>query len=230
MQHTRSAFLAGVSAALFLPGPARAASLESIDDPDTTTRLSPGQALKLLTDGNARFRSGTMEHPNQTPGRRREVAPKQAPFACVVSCSDSRVPPEVAFDRGLGGLFVSRVAGNTADDLVTGSIEYAVEHFHTPLVMVLGHQRCGACAATVDTLRDGVLPPASIASVVRAILPIARTIPPGPNQLDQIIDANAIAVARTLAASPVLHEAVSAGKLRVVAAHYSLDSGAVTIL
>ncbi|HTJ24808.1 MAG TPA: carbonic anhydrase [Candidatus Limnocylindria bacterium] len=228
-QHTRSAFLAGASA-LLLSAPAAAASLESIADPDTAASMSADQALKLLMDGNARFRNGTMEHPNQTPARRREVAPKQAPFACVVSCSDSRVPPEVVFDRGLGDLFVSRVAGNTADDVVTGSVEYAVEHFHTPLLMVLGHQRCGACAATLDTLHDGVLPADAVASVVRAILPVARTISPGPDELERLVDANARATAATLGMSPVLHAAAGKGALRVVTARYDLDSGTVVLL
>lgn len=113
---------------------------------------------------------------------------------------------------------------------MTGSIEYAVDHFHTPLVVVLGHQRCGAVAATLDTIASGVLPPASIATLVRAILPVAKAVPQGPDWLARVIDANARAAAATLALSPILHHASAAGKLRVVAAHYSLDSGHVTVL
>lgn len=229
MQHTRSAFLAAASA-FALTVPAGAASLQATADPDTRPQTPPQQALQRLRAGNRRFVGGTMRHPDQTPARRRAVAPKQQPFACIVDCADSRVPPEIVFDQGLGDLFVCRVAGNIADDAVTGSIEYAVEHFHTPLVVVLGHQRCGAVAATLDTVESGVLPPASIAALVRAILPIAKAIPAGPDRLERVIDANARAVAATLALSPVLHHAIEGGALHVVAAHYSLDSGNVTVL
>jgi carbonic anhydrase len=229
LQHTRSAFLAAASA-FALAAPAGAASLESTADPDTRALTTPQQALQRLREGNQRFVAGTMRHPDQTPARRRGVAPKQQPFACIVDCADSRVPPEIVFDQGLGDLFVCRVAGNIGGDAVTGSIEYAVEHFHTPLVVVLGHQRCGAVAATLDTIDTGVLPPASIAALVRAILPIAKAIPAGPDRLERVIDANARAVAATLALSPVLHHAIEARALHVVAAHYSLDSGNVTVL
>jgi carbonic anhydrase len=237
LQHTRSAFLAAASAfvasassAQALAAPAGVASLEATADPDTPALVSSAQALQRLRAGNARFVAGTMQHSDQTPARRRAVAPKQQPFACVLDCADSRVPPEVVFDQGLGDLFVCRVAGNIADDAVTGSIEYAVEHFHTPLVVVLGHQRCGAVAATLDTITSGVLPPASIATLVRAILPIAKAVPQGPDWFARVIDANARAAAATLALSPILHHAIAAGKLQVVAAHYSLDSGNVTVL
>ena len=111
-------------------------------------KLTPDQALTQLLRGNERFVAGWPDHPNQSARRRREVSDSgQQPFAIILSCSDSRVPPEIIFDQGLGDLFVIRVAGNIIDDAILGTIEYAVEHVHAPLVMVLGHDKCGAVTA-----------------------------------------------------------------------------------
>src|SRR5262249_39949150 len=107
------------------------------------------EALAKLMDGNKRYASSHSLHPHQSAGRRHELEATQHPFACILSCSDSRVPPEVVFDEGLGDLFVVRVAGNIVDSAVTGSIEYAVEHLGTPLVLVMGHEKCGAVQATL---------------------------------------------------------------------------------
>ena len=107
-------------------------------------------ALARLLEGNARYVESRAARPDQTPERRAEVATVQHPFALVLGCADSRVPPEIVFDQGLGDLFVIRVAGNVLDDQVLASIEYGVEHLHIPLVIVLGHERCGAVVATID--------------------------------------------------------------------------------
>ncbi len=100
--------------------------------------------------GNNRYLEGNLEHPHQTLERRGDLASGQEPFACVLSCADSRVPPEIVFDQGLGDLFVLRVAGNIVNDMIMGSLEYAVEHLGASLIVVLGHKRCGAVSATVQ--------------------------------------------------------------------------------
>ena len=113
--------------------------------------LTPDRALTQLLRGNERFVAGWPDHPNQSARRRREVSEAgQHPFAIILSCADSRVPPEIIFDQGLGDLFIVRVAGNVLDDVVLGTIEYAVEHLQVPLVMVLGHDKCGAVTAAVE--------------------------------------------------------------------------------
>lgn len=225
MQPTRSAFL--TAASVLLAATPALASIESVADPDSPASMSPQEALHRLVEGNGRFTAGSMQHPRQGAARRREVAPKQTPFAVVLDCADSRVPPEIVFDQGLGDLFVCRVAGNTADPAITGSIEYAVAHFHTPLIVVLGHDRCGAAAATLDTVDSGTMPPASIAAVVSAILPYAKPASSGASRLTETIDANARAVASVLAMSPVIRPEITAGTLRVVAARYTFESGHV---
>ena len=105
--------------------------------------------LQRLIDGNRRYVDGRLQHPNQTPARREEVARGQKPFAAVVACADSRVAPEVVFDQGLGDLFVLRVAGNVANDMILGSLEYAVLHLGVGLVAVIGHKGCGAVQAAI---------------------------------------------------------------------------------
>src|SRR5258708_1679634 len=112
--------------------------------------MSAEAALKLLLDGNQHFVAGKLEHPNQTAERRTEVAKGQHPFASVLACSDSRTPPEIIFDRGLGDIFTVRVAGNVADKVVIESRDYSVKHLGVRLVMVLGHRRCGAVIAAVE--------------------------------------------------------------------------------
>ncbi len=116
--------------------------------------MSAEQALKLLLEGNQRFVAGKLEHPNQTPERRTEVAKGQHPFASVLACSDSRTPPEIIFDRGLGDIFTVRVAGNVADKVVIESLDYSVKHLGVRVVMVLGHRRCGAVIAAVEGHED----------------------------------------------------------------------------
>ena len=110
--------------------------------------VSGEEALQMLRAGNARFVAQARLHPHQTVARRMEVATGQQPFATIVGCADSRVPPEIIFDQGIGNLFVVRVAGTVLDDSALGSIEYAVEHLGAHLIVVLGHERCGAVGAT----------------------------------------------------------------------------------
>lgn len=186
------------------------------------------QALARLMEGNARYARHKEQHPDESLARRKEMEQGQHPFAVVLSCSDSRVPPELIFDEGLGDLFVIRVAGNVAGDDELGSIEYAVEHLNTKLIVVLGHEKCGAVTAAVE----GGNPPGHLKPLVSAIQPAveeARNLP--GDKIHNCVVANARRVARQLRESePVLKEKVEQEGVKVVAAEYALDSGAVTLL
>ncbi len=232
MQHSRFAFLTGATAVL-LAAPAVSApdpTASPTPAPPPECRLgpvSPADALTRLRTGNERFVVSKMQHRDQI-ARRRELAGSQCPFATVVACTDSRVPPEVVFDQALGELFTCRVAGTVADTPVTGSIEYAASEFKPPpgLVVVLGHEDCGAVKAALSTLKSGLLPGASVGPLVREILPnIAAEM-----TLETAVQANAIAVARMLRRSPVLKPKIDNKTLLVVPAYYRLVSGRVEFL
>jgi len=186
------------------------------------------QALERLVAGNKRYVAAQQAHPHEAPERRAELSDGQYPFAVILGCADSRVPPEVIFDQGLGDLFVIRVAGNVLDDCVLGSIEYAAAHLHTPLIVVLGHSKCGAVGATVEGGElEGHLP--SLAAAIQPAVDQARGLP--GDLVDNAVRANATMVVGQLKASePVLSELVDAGKLKVVAACYDLDTGEVELL
>ncbi|MDQ2681355.1 MAG: carbonic anhydrase [Candidatus Eremiobacteraeota bacterium] len=193
---------------------------------------SPKVAMQLLLAGNQRFVEGHSATRND-PSRREELAGGQQPFAIVLSCSDSRVPPELVFDRGLGDLFVVRVAGNYATSDGIGSIQYAVEHFESPLIFVLGHSSCGAIHATVDNLRAGSPPvPGNIQNIVTAIDPAAKAVLHKPG--DVYMNAAEENVRRTVATIHSTHvsiaPAIKAGKLEVIGGIYDLASGRVRVV
>lgn len=192
------------------------------------TSTTPDDALQRLLVGNARFVGGHARHPHQSPERRAELSGTQAPIAVVLGCADSRVPPEIIFDQGLGDLFVLRVAGNVIDDMVLGSIEYAVVHLDARLVMVLGHTQCAAVTATA--LGDGL--EGHITNLARAIQPaVDRASEMDGDLLDSAVKHNASMMAAQLRRSqPLLAPMVGSGKLTVVAAHYDLASGVVKVL
>lgn len=192
-------------------------------------QLTPNQALTHLLRGNERFVAGWPDHPNQSAQRRRAVSDSgQQPFAIILSCADSRVPPEIIFDQGLGDLFVIRVAGNVLDDIILGTIEYAVEHMHTPLVMVLGHDKCGAITVAVEHVPIH----SHVQAVLEALQP-ALLLAEGRegDQVSTAIDANVRYAVKTLQGSePVLMGACTTGQLRIVGARYDLDTGEVKII
>lgn len=185
--------------------------------------IDPDEAMKKLIEGNSRFVGAKPVHPDQTASIREELAKGQKPFAVILTCSDSRVPPEIVFDQGLGDLFVIRVAGNIVDD--NGSIEYAAEHLGTRLVVVLGHERCGA----VDATLKGGEAPGHIASLVKAIKPaVDKGKKEKGDPLENSIKNNTLSVAQKIRNSkPLLDELVKEGKLKVVSARYDLDDGRV---
>jgi carbonic anhydrase len=190
--------------------------------------LTPDQALEKLMEGNKHYASSHSQHPHQNARRRHELEKDQHPFACILSCSDSRVPPEIVFDEGLGDLFVVRVAGHIVDNAVTGSIEYAVEHLGTKLVLVLGHERCGAVQATLG----GGEPGTHIQSLVEAISPAVTDAKKKPGEpLANAVRANVQLVVQQLRQSgPILADQVRDHRIRIVGAVYELDSGSVLLL
>lgn len=185
-------------------------------------------ARQKLLDGNKRYVEEKFSHPGQTAERRAEVSKGQYPFAVIVSCSDSRVPPEVIFDQGLGDLFVIRLAGNILDDAALGSIEYAVEHLGVKYIMVLGHERCGAVGATVK----GGEAPGHIGRLIEAIKPAVDKVRNDPGDLlDNAVRANVLMVVQQLKSSaPILEEFVHKNGLTIEGARYDLDDGVVVFL
>src|SRR5438132_12834520 len=191
--------------------------------------VPPAEAISRLKDGNSRYTNGNQQHPRQSTKQRVELIKNQHPFAIVVGCADSRVPPEIVFDQGLGDLFVLRVAGNVIDDHSLGSIEYAVDHLAVRLIVVLGHQSCGAVKPAKETHASKNETPAHIQSLGTAIQTAVEATVHG--DLETTVKANVKDVVQALRSStPVLKPKVDSGELRVLGAYYSLDTGAVSFL
>jgi carbonic anhydrase len=189
-------------------------------------------ALQRLLNGNLRYVANYLQSPGQHAERRTQVAEGQNPFAAILCCADSRVPPEIIFDQGLGDLFVVRVAGNVVDDEILGSLEYAVEHLGVKLILVLGHERCGAVRAALESRVTGGHADGNLGRLIHSLQPAidAADVTVG-NVWDVVINANAQLTAQTLAKTgPFLHEAVKKGELQVTAARYDLNTGLVSLL
>lgn len=199
---------------------------------EAAPKVTPEEALQKLVEGNQRYVQQQMTGIKLCAvGERQKLAGSQAPYAIILSCSDSRVPPELIFDEGLGEIFVVRVAGNIADPVVLGSIEYAAEHLGSPLVMVLGHERCGAVKATVET---GGKAEGNIGAIVTTIAPALNGAAKNDDKsryVENVVAENIKLVKESLTAkSPVLAELAKTGKLKIVTAKYDLDDGKVTLL
>jgi carbonic anhydrase len=218
--------------------------------------ISPSEAISRLKEGNGRFTAGNPHHPHesvderkyiaansyenagalsmgmtseQAVKRRAELTKSQHPFAIILSCSDSRVPPEIVFDEGLGDLFIVRVAGNVLNDEGLGSIEYGVDILGARLIVVLGHQSCGAVDAAMKTVAAKGKAPGHIQSLVTAIKPVVDSTPKG--DLDTTIKANVKHVVDALRSStPILKAKVDSGEIQAIGGYYRLDTGAVTFL
>jgi carbonic anhydrase len=203
---------------------------QSTDHPSTAQAPSSEQIWTSLALGNQRFVEGKPAR-HDAVADRRTLQKTQHPLVAVLSCSDSRVPPEAVFDQGLGKLFIVRVAGNSSDPIGVGSLEYAVEHLGTVMIVVLGHQSCGAVTAACSGEK---MPTSNLESVVAPIAQscsVARQHPPGESLVDFAIRDHVHKTAMDLLTqSTVLKHAHDEGKLTIVEAYYSLDSGAVTKL
>ncbi|MEV6235791.1 carbonic anhydrase [Lentzea sp. NPDC051838] len=220
---TRRAFV-GLTATALVTTPAAA----------TATPKAADDAWTRLLEGNSRFVEGRQIHPHATGHWREQLVDGQHPFACVLGCADSRVPPEIVFDDGLGDIFTIRAAGEVLDSSVIGSIEYAVQHLHVPLVVVLGHANCGAVSATIDVVRGKGHVTGDISTLVRTIEPAVRaTTPDADDQrfLAACVAEQALRTAEILQErSVIIREAVAGKTLSVLAASYDLGSGRVVRL
>jgi carbonic anhydrase len=181
-----------------------------------------------LLAGNQRYVTNHQQHPDESLAWRVELTKGPHPIAVILGCADSRVPPELIFDQGLGDLFVIRVAGNIVDDAVLASIEYAVEHLGTKLVVVLGHEKCGAVSAVVE----GGPAAGHLGALFTAIRPAMEAASKEPgDKVHNCVIANARRVAAQIRESePVLKKQVAGKVLKVLAADYALDTGKVTLL
>ncbi|WP_409997210.1 carbonic anhydrase [Bradyrhizobium cosmicum] len=226
----RSAMLFG-AAAMGLAFTGGAFAKETKAPPKPQNVLSPDAALKRLMEGNARYVQGVaLRH--DFKHEREALAGGQNPFAAVLSCADSRIAPEYAFDAGRGDLFVCRVAGNFAGVETIASMEYAVAVLGAPLILVLGHDACGAVDATLKAIRDNKSPPGHIPTLVDAIAPAAKAaMQQGGEVLDQAIRQNVIDnVAKLKSAAPILNAAAEQGKLKVLGGIYRLTTGTVDLI
>jgi len=205
--------------------------------------VSPDEALQKLMDGNKRYVENQMTGTKLCDlSTRTSLSKSQKPYAIILSCSDSRVPPEIIFDKGLGEIFVVRVAGNIPDPIVLGSIEYAVEHLGSPLIMVLGHERCGAVTASVGAKGK---PEGNIGAIIKTIAPAIKNASKDceackgeakcketrkEEYVECAIKANVKSVTASLTKkSSVLKHMVEQGKIKIVAAKYDLDDGVVSL-
>ena len=204
-----------------------AAELEVSANQKNSEPVSPDAALKRLLDGNKRFMQFHPEYPNHSQARLQAVATAQRPFATLLSCADSRVPAEIIFDRGIGDLFDVRIAGNVVTPEALGSIEYAVAVLGSPLIMVLGHERCGAVTAAVK----GETLPGQIGTFVKAIKPaIANLQSKSDEDVENAVVANVQYQVNKLRQSELLNQLVLEGKLKIIGGRYDLDTGEVTII
>jgi carbonic anhydrase len=189
--------------------------------------LNGKDALGLLIEGNRRYVHNNRTYPNQSQSKRLDLKKGQTPHTVILGCSDSRVPPEHVFDQGFGDLFVVRVAGNVIDDIVLGSIEYAVEHLEAGLLMVLGHSDCGAVQAARSYHKLG----GHLPSIAEAIKEAVSSVGGGFGDLNSVVRAHARITAGHLRGSlPVLAPLVESGSLVVVSAFYDFDTGIVELL
>ncbi len=186
------------------------------------------ESLQKLKEGNERFIRTNYKHPHQSKYRRFEVLKGQHPFAVIITCSDSRVPPDIIFDQGLGDLFVIRNAGNVSDEHVIASVEYAVCHLGIPLVVVMGHQSCGAVTAALQDSKDSI----HITNLVNSIKPAVRMARKKKGDLlDNSIRKNVEIVVDELRSSrPIIANLVKKSSVKVMGAYYHLDTGKVDFI
>lgn len=192
---------------------------------------SPAAAWKALKEGNERFVAGQPEHPSQSIQHRAALAATQRPSTVVFGCADSRVAAEIIFDQGLGDMFVVRTAGHVIDSAVLGSIEYAVQVLEVPLVVVLGHDSCGAVQATLDALDEGKVPGGFIRDVVERVTPsvlIGRR--EGMTRVDEFEARHVIETgSQLLLRSTVISNKVNSGDLAIVGVTYRLADGQISL-
>jgi carbonic anhydrase len=204
---------------------------ETKPPPKPQNVMTPAAALERLLKGNARYVEGVAQR-HDFKHERVALAGGQNPYAAILSCADSRIAPEYAFDSARGDLFVCRVAGNFANNESVASLEYAVAELGTPLILVLGHDACGAIAATIKSLKDGTTLPGHLPSLVDALAPAVKAVSQqGGDTLADAIRQNVLDNVKKLSsATPILSAAVEQGKLKVVGGIYRLKDGRVEMV
>ena len=227
------AALGAVAAAMPLRNSAAIAAEPATGAPPKTS-LTPDQALARLEDGNARLLRNDTFGENISRARRLALAKGQAPFAALVGCADSRLSPELLFSEGLGELFIVRTAGNYVDEAGLGSLAYSVAALGVPLIVVLGHERCGAVEAATKLVTDNAQLPPVLTRMVQPILPAvidarSQHAKQGGDLLDHAVHMNVRHVAKQLreTTEPLFRGPLDSGKLKVVGAYYDLDTGRV---
>lgn len=205
--------------------PERAVGEESIVV-DTTVKTAE-EALQFLKEGNKRFVNDDTEIINVSSEKRDELEEGQAPYAIVISCSDSRVTPSHVFNAGLGELFEIRVAGNVLDDCALGSVEYGIEHLGCPLLVVMGHEKCGAVTAAYEAYEKNKEVEGAIGEIVEEIMPSIEAV--HGSSVEDAAHANVKHTIWELKQNPIVDHAIKEGKLKIVGAYYDLD-GTVTFL
>lgn len=194
--------------------------------------MTPDEALEILKEGNRSFLSDRPCHPPLGREERLRLAAEQHPIAAYLSCSDSRVSPELLFGRGLGDLFIVRNAGNTLCSTALGSLEFAVANLNVPLIVIMGHENCGAVRAAVSLVRDRTVHSGNISKILQSLVPAVLE----AGEADDLVEAAVLQNVRRVVcelqheASPALLDPQRAGTLRMVGAYYHLASGAVTFL
>jgi len=230
----RSLMALGVAAAATAAGVTRVlAPFPAVAAHSQATSLSADDALSALKTGNGRYVSQPQECVVGLAEARARVAGAQSPWATIISCADSRVPPELVFGGlGLGELFVARNAGNLVDTATMGTVEYGAAVLGSPLIVVMGHSHCGAVSAACDVVTENATYPGSIGPMIDPIVPAALAVRDAAGDfLDNAVRESAKRTAARLAATSfVLADLLKAGKLKIVAAHYELVSGAVTFM
>ncbi len=236
VRQTRRAFCVGGAGVL---GVACVGGVPSVLAKGAEPRKAGGpngdEALAMLLEGNRHFAAGTLTHPGRSPADFQPLSAGQSPIVGILGCSDSRVPPEILFDQPIGGIFAVRVAGNYvsgAGAAVKGSLEYAVEELHVPLVVVLGHSQCGAVKAAIAQIHGQEMLPGSIHDLVDSIKPaVMEAERKSGDPLEAAVRSNvARGVERLKGLSPILAPRVKAGTLKVVGMTYDMESGRVAVL
>lgn len=234
MQQGRVTLLSGVMTACLIVASPVAVAVADTQSAESQAAMTPDEALGLLRDGNARFVTGTTVR-RDLREQVRQTSAGQYPFAAVLGCIDSRVPPELVFDTGIGDLFVARIAGNGVDEELLGSLEFATEVAGARLIVVLGHTRCGAVMGACDGVEMGSL--TRTLALLEPAIAAAREAVPGkhdssnPAFVAHVTEANArLGASALVERSPILARLVQAGRLRVVPAIYDVDSGKVEFL
>ena len=190
--------------------------------------VNTDDAKNLLIEGNKRFVSGNVLSEDISKENLKKLSGGQKPFAVVVSCSDSRVDPETVFDHGLGDLFVIRDAGNVVDKITLGSIEYGAEHLNAPLIVVLGHESCGAVKATVDKAHVSENIQGIVDKINISLKTVEANNPPKDKVYQEVEDANIKSTVSEIEKDPIIEELIKENKVKVIGAKYHIETGEVT--